>query len=194
MDVLSIFRLVSPFFRRRRMARFIALLNPKRDDFQPYFLVIGGNTRTLARLQKALSAKYEGWRDWIRFTGMVDQPETLLAASDAFLFPSYFEAFCLAEIEASALHLPLLLTPHCGSEMILQDGNNGLGLSFDPETMAIQLEDFLRGATPLGSINPTTLRPVNFHPSVGQALTRQEYGHRLIEILEELRSAIHSRA
>jgi glycosyltransferase involved in cell wall biosynthesis len=162
--------------------------------YEPYFLVIGGNTRTLARLVKTLSTRFRDWHDWIRFTGMVDQPETFLAAGDAFLFPSYFEAFCLAEIEAAALHLPLLLTSHCGSEMILQDGYNGIGLSFDPEALSIQLGEFLRGATSLGPINPATLRPVNFHPSVGKALTPQGYSNRLIAILEELRSTRTVRA
>jgi hypothetical protein len=40
MDILSIFRVISPFFRRRRMRRFVALLNPKREDL---ILDVGGD-------------------------------------------------------------------------------------------------------------------------------------------------------
>jgi len=40
------------------------------------------------------------------------------------------------EIEAAAMGLPLLLTPHHGSEMILKDGVNGLVLPFDAAGIA----------------------------------------------------------
>jgi glycosyltransferase involved in cell wall biosynthesis len=155
-------------------------------SFTPHFLVIGGGPATLERLQKALRKDIPDWSDWIRFVGMVERPEESLAAADAFLFPSYFEAFCLAEIEAAALELPLLLTPHFGSEMILQDGRNGLRISFDYQELAQQLENFLAGATPLGAIDPNSLRPTNFVPSVGKALTRDEYSQRLLQLLEEV--------
>ena len=71
------------------------------------FLVIGGQPHTLARLQTELDARYSpSWREWITFVGRQAEIEGYLAAADAFLFPSYFEAFCLAEIEAGALGLP----------------------------------------------------------------------------------------
>ena len=172
-----------------------ALAQLRREKHQlphhPRLLVIGGIPKTLARLKRELSRKIPDWSAWIRFTGMVDRPEESLAAADAFLFPSFFEAFCLAEIEAAAMGLPLLLTKHHGSEMILQDGRNGLAISFNQALLVDQLRDFLSGSSALGSIDPETLAPANFHPSVGRALTRQQYSDRLLVLLDRVRQAKH---
>ena len=97
------------------------------------------------------------------FAGMQEEVEKYYAAGDAFIFPSYFEAFCLAEIEAAACGLPLLLTPHHGSEMILQDGVNGRLLSFDPKLMGGQIVEFLENGLP------------NFQPGAGRGLTKNEF-------------------
>lgn len=157
--------------------------------YHPRLLVIGGTSRTLARIQRELSRQVSDWSKWIRFTGMVDRPEESLAAADAFLFPSFFEAFCLAEIEAAAMNLPLLLTAHHGSEMILQNGRNGLTISHDQALLVEQLHQFLSGTSLLGPIDPVTLRPRNFHPSVGRALTRQQYSDHLLGLLDRVREA-----
>jgi glycosyltransferase involved in cell wall biosynthesis len=165
----------------------LAKLRRRRNllQFTPKLLVIGGFSATLRRLRKALTKEFSDWRDWIQFTGMLPRPEESLSAMDAFLFPSYFEAFCLAEIEAAALSLPLILTPHCGSEMILQPGQNGLSVSFNPDELADQLEAFLRGSTKLGPIEANSHRPQNLRPSIGKALNRKQYSERLLQILEE---------
>jgi glycosyltransferase involved in cell wall biosynthesis len=165
----------------------LAKLRYRRDSLQfaPKLLVIGGFPPTLQRLRKTLTKKFSDWRDWIQFTGMLSRPEETLSAIDAFLFPSYFEAFCLAEIEAAALSLPLLLTPHFGSEMILKPGGNGLSVSFNPDELAEQLWAFLRGSTELGPIETHSHRPQNFRPSTGKALNRKQFSERLLQILEE---------
>jgi glycosyltransferase involved in cell wall biosynthesis len=152
--------------------------------YNPQLLVIGGIPATLIRLKKELSRTVPDWSRWIRFTGMVSCPEESLAATDAFLFPSFFEAFCLAEIETAAMGLPLLLTAHYGSEMILRHGRNGLTISSEAAVLAKQLFDFLSGASQLGPIDPVSLRPKNFHLSVGRALTRSEYSSALLQLLE----------
>ena len=101
--------------------------------------------------------------------------EKYYAASDTFLFPSYFEAFCLAEIEAAACGLPLLLTPHHGSEMILRDGKNGRLLSFDPSVMGEQIAEFIQDGLP------------NSEPGAGRGLTRAEYADTLLAAYESIR-------
>jgi glycosyltransferase involved in cell wall biosynthesis len=165
----------------------LAKLRHRRDSLQfaPKLLVIGGLAPTLQRLRKTLTKEFSDWPDWIQFTGMLSRPEETLSAIDAFLFPSYFEAFCLAEIEAAALSLPLLLTPHFGSEMILKPGENGLSVSFSPDELAEQLWAFLRGSTKLGPIETHSHRPQDFRPSVGKALNRKQFAERLLQILEE---------
>lgn len=105
------------------------------------FLVVGGRPDRLAALKRELGAQH----DWITFTGMVSDVEKYFAAADAFLFPSYSEAFALVEVEAAACGLPLFLTPHHGSEMILEEGVNGRGIEFDAAKIAGVLAEFVEG-------------------------------------------------
>lgn len=114
------------------------------QQLQARFLVVGGRPATVTALGSGLDQVAPDWRTWVRLTGAQPEVERYLAAADAFLFPSYFEAFCLAEIEAAALGLPLLLTPHHGSEMVLREDINGRYLDFDPAVMAGQIAGFMR--------------------------------------------------
>ncbi|MFZ4765416.1 MAG: glycosyltransferase family 4 protein [Roseimicrobium sp.] len=108
-------------------------------------LVVGGTERRLAALQAQLDTRCPDWRAFVTFTGMVPDVERYFAASDAFLFPSYSEAFALVEVEAAACGLPLFLTRHHGSEMILQDGVNGRYVEFEAPRIADVLEEFVCG-------------------------------------------------
>jgi glycosyltransferase involved in cell wall biosynthesis len=162
----------------------LAHLRQEKPAYDPHFLVIGSTQGTLQRLKHTLSRQVHDWPEWIHFVGMAGHPEDYLAAADALLLPSYFEAFCLAEIEAAALGLPLLLTPHYGTEMILEHFRNGLTIDWDPPVLSKQLFEFLSGTSPLGELDPVTLRPRNFKTSVGRALNRSQYGSALLEFLE----------
>ena len=103
---------------------------------------------------------------------MTDQVERYLAAADAFLFPSYFEASCLAEIEAAAMGLPLLVTRHPGTEMIARPGKNGLFLEADPGDIADKMQRF-------------AAKEFVFEvPQTGEALTRKEFAQRVASIYE----------
>lgn len=108
---------------------------------QARLLVVGGRPERLLSLQREIGADNE----WITFTGAVPDVEKYFAAADAFLFPSYSEAFALVEVEAAACGLPLFLTPHHGSEMILDEGVNGRLISFEPDEMAAVLAEFIDG-------------------------------------------------
>ena len=136
------------------------------------FLIVGGSEQAVAALRAETQRRFPGSEAWMHFAGMTREVEKYYAASDAFIFPSYFEAFCLAEIEAAATGLPLLLTPHHGSEMILRDGINGRLLSFSPEVMATQIEDFLANGLP------------EFQPGAGRGLVKAEYAASLAAIYE----------
>jgi glycosyltransferase involved in cell wall biosynthesis len=140
-------------------------------------LVVGGNSPAVESLRAETQRRFSGSEEWIKFVGMQPEVEKYFAASDAFIFPSYFEAFCLAEIEAAACGLPLLLTPHHGTEMILRDGVNGRLLSFDPEQMSRQLAQFL------------TEGLIRFTRDTGKGLTRCGYADQLIAAYEGLASA-----
>lgn len=108
-------------------------------------LVVGGVPRTLDKLKQRLDAGHPGWDEWLHFAGSTSEPEKLMAAADAFLFPSYSEALALVEVEAAACGLPLFLTHHHGSEMVLENGVNGSLIDFDPDHIARTLDRFLTG-------------------------------------------------
>jgi glycosyltransferase involved in cell wall biosynthesis len=135
-------------------------------------LVIGGTPKTLERLRGELATRFPEYSRWMLFAGMTSEVEKFLAAADAFLFPSYFEAFCLAEIEAAAMGLPLLVTRHPGTEMIVREGENGVWLEFDPDDIANKIRAFVR-------------REFRFKlPNSGEALTRAQYADRLLSIYD----------
>lgn len=108
-------------------------------------LVVGGLPRTLEKLKQRLQADHLGWDEWLHFAGTTNEPEKFMAAADAFLFPSYSEALALVEVEAAACGLPLFLTHHHGSEMVLENGVNGSLIDFDPAHIARTLARFLDG-------------------------------------------------
>jgi hypothetical protein len=73
--------------------------------------------------------------------------------------------------------------------MILHHGRNGLTISHNQALLVKQLHEFLSGSSLLGPIDPITLRPRNFQPSVGRALTRQQYSEYLLVLLDKARKA-----
>ncbi len=133
-------------YRRKGFFLAVAAVRLLRTDHpEARLLVVGGRAATLKGLTARLNAEFAGWEEWIHFAGSTSEPEKFMAAADAFLFPSYSEALALVEIEAAACGLPLFLTPHHGSEMILEDGVNGLRLEFDAASIAATLTRFLNG-------------------------------------------------
>jgi glycosyltransferase involved in cell wall biosynthesis len=132
----------------RRKGFFIAVealerLRRRHDHVR--FLVVGGKEATLHGLRSRLTQKHPDWQNWLHFTGSTTFPEKFFAVADGFLYPSWSEAFALVEIEAAACGLPLFLTPHHGSEMVLEDGVNGRLISYEPEKVATVLEEFVCG-------------------------------------------------
>jgi glycosyltransferase involved in cell wall biosynthesis len=136
-------------------------------------LVIGGSHRSIGFFRKKLLRKGIDQEGCI-FTGMVDSIERHLVAADGFFFPSNFEAFSLAEIEAAALGLRLYLTPHYGTEMILREPINGRLLPWDPEGMAGILEEDIKNGLWGTS-----------HSETGEAIRPVEYGDRIVALYEE---------
>ena len=157
----------SGHFFRKGLAEAIAAILLLRSEGRPVrLLVIGGLKRTISRQRRVLEAVHGAIDEAVIFTGMVETPRVYLSSADAFLFPSRCEAFSLVEIEAAALGLPLFLTRHHGSEMILNEGVNGYWLPWDPPGMAKVLAERI----------DVGLHPFNV-PDTGRALSREEYYH-----------------
>lgn len=155
-------------FERKGLAQAVEAISLLRKrGFRIRLLVLGGNTATLESFRKNLKAKGicdEG----CLFAGLVERIERHLSAADGLFFPSHFEAFSLAEIEAAALGLRLYLTKHYGIEMILNDPVNGRLLPWDFQGMADVIQDDLEG----GRLGRT-------HHDTGRALTPEMYRQSL---------------
>lgn len=70
------------------------------------------------------------------FGGFRKDMALAMAASDLFLFPSHYEAFSLATIEAAACGLPILATSINGTEDFIVPGVTGEFLEHNPEQIA----------------------------------------------------------
>jgi UDP-glucose:(heptosyl)LPS alpha-1,3-glucosyltransferase len=100
-------------------------------------LFIAGDDPDRARFQEL--ARSCGAGDRIRFGGFRKDVQTALAASDVFLFPSYYEAFSLATIEAAACGLPILATRINGTEDFVEPDLTGYFVTHDPRNIAERL-------------------------------------------------------
>lgn len=171
-DRVFVFASAGHYRRKGFMLAVDAIAQVRATNPEAKLLVVGGRERALAALQAQLDQQHPSWREWIVFAGMVTDIERYYAASDAFLFPSYSEAFALVEVETAACGLPLFLTRHHGSEMILEEGLNGRFIDFDPSLMAPVLREFVTGDW---KPTPTPLK---------HALDGEAYAQRLIAELK----------
>ncbi len=80
----------------------------------------------------------------VRFVGQTSTPERYLAAADAFVFPSSYEAFSVAVLEAAASGLPLLVTRINGTEELVTEGVNGFFVAREPADVAAKVRRLAR--------------------------------------------------
>jgi glycosyltransferase involved in cell wall biosynthesis len=98
------------------------LASPQRQQLR--ILVIGGHAGEIAEFE-ALAARL-GLAACVRFVGMQKDVRRHLWVCDVFAFPSTYEIFSLAVIQAAAAGLPVLVCNGVyGSEEFVVDGHNG---------------------------------------------------------------------
>lgn len=107
----------------------------------PVKLFVAGDDPDRERFQSLARACGVGER--VVFGGFRSDIPTALAACDLFLFPSHYEAFSLAIIEAAACGLPMLAAKINGTEEFICPGKNGEFIEHDPESIAIALRALL---------------------------------------------------
>ncbi|MBK8094093.1 MAG: glycosyltransferase [Verrucomicrobiaceae bacterium] len=139
-------------------------------------LLLGGSKDGIKRLQEDLAARFPHHTEWLMIAGWVESLAEAMAAADAFVFPSYFESFAAVEAEACALGLPLALTPHWGSEMVLRPGENGVSLPWDVPGIAAALLELRQRTSEWKSILP-------------EATPLSQYGERLHQLYTEALAA-----
>lgn len=141
-------------------------------------LVLGGREKKLDEIKGHMDKTYPDWDEWVTLTGWTDQVQEYMALSDALFFPSYFEAFSLVEIEAAAMRLPLILTRHHGSEMIMKEGVNGYYCDFNVDSIVKVLEHLAEN-------------PLEIHETyLGKALSKEEWWKSLVDCLQTQESTL----
>lgn len=71
------------------------------------------------------AAEAAGTRDRLHLLGRMKDMPAVYVAADAFVFPTAYEAFPLAMLEAAASGLPLLVTRVNGAEDLVEEDRNG---------------------------------------------------------------------
>lgn len=97
-------------------------------------LVVGGRAGEIAEFD-ALAASL-GVQACVRFVGMQQDVREFLWACDAFAFPSIYEIFSLAVMQAAAAGLPVMVCDGVyGSEEFVVDGRNGWSVAREPRAI-----------------------------------------------------------
>jgi glycosyltransferase involved in cell wall biosynthesis len=126
-------------FERKGLPALLDGLAQARDP-RLRLLVVGGQPGAVA----AYEAKVDrlGLRARVRFTGNRSDVRPYLWSADAFVLPSHYEAFPLVVLEAAAAGLPLIATPVHGVRELLRDGENGILVEPNPDSIAAALTRF----------------------------------------------------
>ena len=117
-------------FKRKGLRYIIEALPKVKENVK--LLVVG---RDNLRGYQELASKL-GVLDKIIFAGFVPEIADYYAASDIFVFPTAYEAFSLATLEAAASSLPILATKVNGTEELIDEGYNGFFIKREPEDIA----------------------------------------------------------
>ncbi len=126
-------------FERKGLNLAIAALSIlKRRDVK--LLVVGSDKQQNYRQQ----AERLGIEKQILFMGSVTSVSDYYAASDAFVLPTFYEAFSLATLEAAASGLPLLATKVNGTEELIVEGYNGFFMERNAESVAEKIRLLLK--------------------------------------------------
>lgn len=168
-EKVLVFSAFGHFERKGLLQALQAVQILRRSQPDVRLLVLGGSPKMISSIRKKCGGDFSG----IVFAGLVTHIERHLVAADGLIFPSHFEAFSLAEIEAASLGLRLYLTPHYGSEMILREPENGSTLPWDPAGMAETIERDIRS----GLLGTT-------HGQIGEALDPAQYKAKLLSLFQ----------
>ncbi len=77
----------------------------------------------------------------VHWLGVTKDVSLALAAADALVFPSTYEAFPLVALEAAAAGLPILATPVNGVRELIEDGRSGFLVAAEAGSIAVRLRE-----------------------------------------------------
>jgi glycosyltransferase involved in cell wall biosynthesis len=105
-------------------------------------VVVGGSRGEIHEYEKVCSEAKVGGR--VRFVGMQQDIRPYLWCSEAFLFPSSYEAFPLVTLQAAAAGLPLIATRVYGVEEFMIEGKTGWIVERDAKAIAFAIAQGLQ--------------------------------------------------
>ncbi len=131
-------------FRRKGLPALLAAL---RGLPGVHALVLGSDRPARARRARELSRAL-GVAQRVHFAGVRSDPERLLAAADGLVFPSRYDAFGNAVLEAMAAGLPVVVSRQAGSAEVVIPGRTGAVVDApeDAEALAAAIRPFLEPA------------------------------------------------
>lgn len=113
---------ISNFRPVKRVTDVVEILARVRERLPAVLLMVGdGPERDAA----AARADKLGLRDYVRFLGKQEAIEYYMSCADLFLFPSEYESFGLAALEAMACELPVVASHAGGLPEVIHHGETG---------------------------------------------------------------------
>jgi glycosyltransferase involved in cell wall biosynthesis len=138
-------------------------------------LFVAGNDPDRARFEDQALREAPGR---IVFGGFRADVATAMASADLFLFPSRYEAFSLATLEAAACGLPVIASRINGAEDFIEEGINGCFVPFDAEAIAQILQALIRNPGQLRSMGSSASEKVQKNYTWDRIAARTEDAYR----------------
>ncbi len=113
-------------------------------------VVVGGSESEIHEWEKICSRAQVGTR--VRFAGMQHDIRPYLWSSDAFLFPSSYEAFPLVCLQAAAAGLPLIASRVYGVDEFMIDGQTGWIVQRDAKAIAFAIAQAVRNRSQVAAM------------------------------------------
>jgi glycosyltransferase involved in cell wall biosynthesis len=132
-DTMLLFVALGDFARKGLHVAIEAVARAEVSDAK--LVVVGGGQREISRF-RSLAADLEV-SSQVRFTAFQEHVRPYYWAADLFIFPSIYENFSLATLQAAAAGLPVVTTKGLyGSEEFIEHGRNGWLVERDAHSIA----------------------------------------------------------
>ncbi len=169
----------------RKGLRFVMEALARLSNAGVHLIVIGGSPSEVSE-HRALSDELQVSAS-VHFVGLQTDIRPYLWASRAFVFPSVYEGFALACLQAAAAELPLITTSINGIEEFIVDGENGWIVERSSHSVAAAIRQ--------AALNPERTAAMGRAARDRVQMYRQElFQARWLELLKEVTTSGLGRA
>jgi glycosyltransferase involved in cell wall biosynthesis/O-antigen/teichoic acid export membrane protein len=136
-------------FERKGLRHAIAAL-AELGNSRAHLVVVGGQPGEIREYEKICHNAQLGMR--VRFVGMQQDIRPYLWSSDAFLFPSSYEAFPLVSLQAAAAGLPLIASRVYGIDEFMIDGKTGWLVERNAKAIAFAIDQAIHNRAQMAAM------------------------------------------